>query len=48
MLSGGNTTLTSVQAGTDTIATTNEIYEWINPLYHAEVIALTNYIATNN
>ena len=45
---GGLTTLAELQAGTNTIATTNEIYQWINPLHRAEVLKVTDYIATNN
>jgi len=45
---GGLTTLTQLQAGTDTIATTNEIYQWMNPLHRAEVLSVTDYTATNN
>ena len=43
---GGQTTLAELQEGTDTIATTNEIYQWINPLHRAEVLSVTDYIAT--
>ena len=47
-LSGGNSAFTNIQAGTDTIATTNEIYQWINPLHRAEVLTTNDFIATNN
>ena len=47
-LSGGNSAFTNIQAGTDTIVTTNEIYQWINPLHRAEVLTTNDFIATNN
>ena len=44
----GNIALPNVQPGTDTIATINGIYVWINPSHRAEVRAVTESIATNN
>ena len=47
-LSNSNAALDNIQAGIDTIATTNEINEWISPLHRTDVLDGHDYIISQN